>query len=154
MRTSRIAERVRGSLAERAAGSKIETGVASAPDAEQLQAAFLSQRLVRRKLEEGGGTGGQEAGEVASKMGVDVLLSGPLPTPGIAFLTQSMRADAGVDVGERVTLNVRCLPDLIVGSNMKQRMGIRRASARQPCFVAIASSSACRVTPWSGSRGC
>jgi phosphoglucosamine mutase len=29
-------------------------------------------------------------------MGVDVLLSGPLPTPGIAFLTQSMRADAGV----------------------------------------------------------
>ncbi len=29
-------------------------------------------------------------------MGVDVLLSGPLPTPGIAFVTQSMRADAGV----------------------------------------------------------
>jgi len=29
-------------------------------------------------------------------MGVDVLLSGPLPTPGIAFLTASMRADAGV----------------------------------------------------------
>jgi phosphoglucosamine mutase len=29
-------------------------------------------------------------------MGADVLLSGPLPTPGIAFLTSSMRADAGV----------------------------------------------------------
>ena len=29
-------------------------------------------------------------------MGVDVLLVGPMPTPGIAFLTQSMRADAGV----------------------------------------------------------
>ena len=29
-------------------------------------------------------------------MGVDVLLCGPLPTPGIAFVTQSMRADAGV----------------------------------------------------------
>ncbi len=29
-------------------------------------------------------------------MGVDVLLCGPLPTPGIAFITQSMRADAGV----------------------------------------------------------
>jgi phosphoglucosamine mutase len=28
-------------------------------------------------------------------MGVDVLLVGPLPTPGIAFITQSMRADAG-----------------------------------------------------------
>ena len=29
-------------------------------------------------------------------MGVDVLLVGPMPTPGIAFLTSSMRADAGV----------------------------------------------------------
>ncbi|WP_321365767.1 phosphoglucosamine mutase [uncultured Desulfuromusa sp.] len=29
-------------------------------------------------------------------MGVDVLIVGPLPTPGIAFLTSSMRADAGV----------------------------------------------------------
>ena len=29
-------------------------------------------------------------------MGVDVLLVGPLPTPGIAFITNSMRADAGV----------------------------------------------------------
>jgi len=30
-----------------------------------------------------------------SSMGVDVLLVGPLPTPGIAFLTRSLRADAG-----------------------------------------------------------
>jgi len=29
-------------------------------------------------------------------MGVDVLLVGPLPTPAIAFLTISMRADAGI----------------------------------------------------------
>ncbi|SDO99685.1 phosphoglucosamine mutase [Desulforhopalus singaporensis] len=29
-------------------------------------------------------------------MGVDVLLLGPMPTPGIAFITTSMRADAGV----------------------------------------------------------
>lgn len=29
-------------------------------------------------------------------MGVDVLQVGPLPTPGIAFITSSMRADAGV----------------------------------------------------------
>lgn len=29
-------------------------------------------------------------------MGVDVVLVGPLPTPGIAFLTASLRADAGV----------------------------------------------------------
>ncbi len=29
-------------------------------------------------------------------MGADVMLCGPLPTPGIAFITSSMRADAGV----------------------------------------------------------
>jgi phosphoglucosamine mutase len=29
-------------------------------------------------------------------MGVDVLLVGPLPTPGIAFITLNMRADAGI----------------------------------------------------------
>ncbi len=31
-----------------------------------------------------------------SSMGVDVLQVGPLPTPGIAFITASMRADTGV----------------------------------------------------------
>jgi len=31
-----------------------------------------------------------------SAMGADVMLCGPLPTPGIAFITSSMRADAGV----------------------------------------------------------
>ena len=35
-----------------------------------------------------------QAGLVAS--GVDVHLSGPMPTPGIAFLTHSLRADAGI----------------------------------------------------------
>ncbi|MBI5526817.1 MAG: phosphoglucosamine mutase [Deltaproteobacteria bacterium] len=29
-------------------------------------------------------------------MGVDVMLVGPMPTPGISFITQSMRADAGI----------------------------------------------------------
>ena len=29
-------------------------------------------------------------------MGSDVLLVGPLPTPGVAFIAKSMRADAGV----------------------------------------------------------
>lgn len=31
-------------------------------------------------------------------MGVDVMLVGPLPTPGIAFITGTMRADAGIVV--------------------------------------------------------
>src|SRR5215475_15304087 len=35
-----------------------------------------------------------QAGIVSA--GADVLLVGPLPTPGIAFITSSMRADAGL----------------------------------------------------------
>lgn len=31
-----------------------------------------------------------------SSVGVDVMMVGPLPTPGIAFITQGMRADAGI----------------------------------------------------------
>ncbi len=33
-----------------------------------------------------------------TSMGADVMMIGPLPTPGIAFIVQSMRADAGVMV--------------------------------------------------------
>ncbi|MBI5505606.1 MAG: phosphoglucosamine mutase [Deltaproteobacteria bacterium] len=33
-----------------------------------------------------------------TSMGVDVLLVGPMPTPGIAFLTRSLRADAGIAI--------------------------------------------------------
>jgi len=31
-----------------------------------------------------------------TSMGADVLLVGPIPTPGVAYLTRSMRADAGI----------------------------------------------------------
>ncbi len=33
-----------------------------------------------------------------TSMGVDVVLVGPMPTPGIAFLTRTLRADAGVAI--------------------------------------------------------
>jgi phosphoglucosamine mutase len=33
-----------------------------------------------------------------TSMGADVMLVGPLPTPGVAYLTRSMRADAGIVV--------------------------------------------------------
>jgi phosphoglucosamine mutase len=33
-----------------------------------------------------------------TSLGVDVMLTGPLPTPGVAFITSSMRADAGIVV--------------------------------------------------------
>jgi phosphoglucosamine mutase len=33
-----------------------------------------------------------------TSIGVDVMLTGPLPTPGVAFITSSMRADAGIVV--------------------------------------------------------
>ena len=39
-----------------------------------------------------------------TSMGVDVAMVGPLPTPGIANITTSMRADAGASSGKAAAL--------------------------------------------------
>ena len=51
----REAQAATADSSSKTAGSEAGSGPPNAPDAEQLQAAFLAQRLVRRKLEEGGG---------------------------------------------------------------------------------------------------
>ncbi|OBX38294.1 phosphoglucosamine mutase [Halomonas elongata] len=38
-----------------------------------------------------------------SAAGVDVILLGPMPTPGIAYLTRTFRADAGIVISASIT---------------------------------------------------
>ena len=39
-------------------------------------------------------------------MGIDTLMVGPLPTPGVAFITRAYRADAGVAVSASPTIAI------------------------------------------------
>ena len=50
------------------------------------------------------------------RLGVDVLLIGPLPTPGVAYITRSLRADAGI------VLSASQIPTRITGSNFSGTM--------------------------------
>jgi phosphoglucosamine mutase len=58
-------------------------------------------------------------------MGGRVLLSGPLPTPAIAHITTSMRADAGIVISARITplktTASRCLVQRVISCQMLRK---------------------------------
>ena len=64
-------------------------------------------------------------------MGADVLLVGPLPTPGVAFLTRSMRADAGVVISASQSITILSPSKLRSRGNVffKKTMVLPTASA-------------------------
>ncbi|MDA0576510.1 MAG: phosphoglucosamine mutase [Verrucomicrobia bacterium] len=67
-------------------------------------------------------------------MGVDVLLVGPLPTPGIAFITESMRADAGI------VISASHNPFQDNGIKIFARGGIKLSDAMEAEIEALVSS--------------
>ncbi len=84
-------------------------------------------------------------------MGADVLLVGPLPTPGVAFLTRSMRADAGVVISAShnpyqdngikfFSWDGFKLPDE-VEARMEEMIFSGETDAHRPTFAAIGKAS-------------
>lgn len=100
----------------------------------------------------------------ACSMGADVILVGPVPTPGVAYLTGSMRADAGVVISashnsfednglkffggdgyklpdkveariEELALNPSQLPALAVGSHFGRATRIEDPSGRYCVYL-------------------
>ena len=71
-------------------------------------------------------------------MGVDVYLLGPLPTPGIAFITQSMRADAGL------VLSASHNPYQDNGIKIFSRTGYKLPDAEEDAIEELITSGAIR----------
>jgi phosphoglucosamine mutase len=67
-----------------------------------------------------------------TSVGMDVLLTGPIPTPGVAMLTRSMRADLGVMISAshnpRMTTASSCLGRTATSSPTRSRSRSRNCS--------------------------
>lgn len=73
-----------------------------------------------------------EAGLVAA--GADVQLIGPMPTPAIAFLTNTLRADAGVVISASHNPHddngIKFFPRWVKSSTMRQKRPLKRRLRR------------------------
>jgi phosphoglucosamine mutase len=79
-------------------------------------------------------------------MGVDVTLVGPIPTPGVAFLTRALRLDAGV------ALSASHNPFHDNGIKIFSHSGFKLSDAMEQEIETIALADSCPVKRPSGSK--